>query len=238
MTMYFSTASVKNLPKVWTVATSDSDNNSSDDSSDDDSSNFWVLKRQESPPRKRQKKSFIGDLVEVTTTTSSHPTPTTASASSINSIDSPIDPCINSPIENLPENCISGSSTSSNSRNLSPLDRRQILEYLLNYRKREDDHDHKLLYGTFASASRRFGCSQQTVGRIWQRYISTCGPDGLGGDISSQMEKTGRHRKEFDVLERIRTIPIEKRGTLRDLSAATGISVSTLYRRVKEGKLI
>ena len=52
------------------------------------------------------------------------------------------------------------------------------------------------------------------------------------------MERTGRRKKDFDVLERIWTIPIEKRGTLRNLSAATGISISTLYRRVKEGKLI
>ena len=91
--------------------------------------------------------------------------------------------------------------------------------------------------GTFGEAANRFNCNRKTVAGIWKLYKKTVSDDLPAGDIESRMKETGRkkrHTKE-ELSALIGAVPHKQRSTMRDLSNAINIPMTTLYRYLKDG---
>ncbi|KAF0728527.1 hypothetical protein AaE_009437 [Aphanomyces astaci] len=88
----------------------------------------------------------------------------------------------------------------------------------------------KLPRGTINMVATRFGIDRSTVRKVWRCYQQ-------GSMKSRKKGRVGRkHRHKIqDIIAKIREVPQGQRTTMRDLSLATGLSISTLSRALHKG---
>ncbi|XP_065847377.1 uncharacterized protein [Euphorbia lathyris] len=111
---------------------------------------------------------------------------------------------------------------------LSNEKRQAVYEMLL-----QKSVDGKLMRHITMMVASSFGIPKRTVQRIWKQ-AKDC---GTNVDVSYRKTKNcGRKRIQID-LDRIQSVPLHKRTTLRSLSSAINISPSILARRLKFGKI-
>ena len=91
--------------------------------------------------------------------------------------------------------------------------------------------------GAFGKVSKEIKVKPRTCSRIWKRYVDTRSPTISARDIRNRRTNCGRKKKSLIELERIRAIPYEQRGDLRTVAELSNISLSTLWRRLKDGSL-
>jgi len=111
---------------------------------------------------------------------------------------------------------------------------RQLILHLLLKNQKEDGNLRK---GSFLNVSKVFNIHPRTCTRIWKRFLETRCADAPAGDVSSRKCNAGRKKKPLSDLDCIKEIPHEKRTDLRTLSKMTGIPLTTLWRRRKEGSI-
>ena len=148
----------------------------------------------------------------------------------------PSPPCVTTntgPLLNRITPSLSTQNVNKNKKCLSNPERWAILHYILHFQK----DDGRLIRGALSSAARKFQVDPSTCSRIWKRYLDTVDAEGVGGNVSHQRHLCGRKKKHYEVLDRLQEVPLAARHTLKDLSAATGISTSTLSNRLKQGSL-
>ncbi|XP_031263184.1 uncharacterized protein LOC116121366 [Pistacia vera] len=114
-------------------------------------------------------------------------------------------------------------------KNLTNEQRQAIFESLL---KRSVNG--QLKKNTTYKVAQLFRVSMRTVQRIWQRGKENEGLDSNTNVSSKKALNCGRKRLQIDV-NQFRHIPLRRRTTLRYLSVATNLSVTTLFRQLKEG---
>jgi transcriptional regulator of acetoin/glycerol metabolism len=74
--------------------------------------------------------------------------------------------------------------------------------------------------------------SVRTIERIWRKAQDQL-EQGQPVDVSNKKKgNSGRKRKDLE-LSRMKTIPLNKRRTIRSLAKALGVNRSTLHRRFK-----
>ena len=113
-------------------------------------------------------------------------------------------------------------------RNLKDEERLQILQTLLTYR--QPGGGFQLRKKAVQDTAARFGVSTRTCWRLWNRYKSSCGSNGVGGEVLSlRKNNCGRKKHPLSILRVIEEVPYDKRSSLRSLSEATSIPVSTLH---------
>ncbi|KAG4063958.1 hypothetical protein PC123_g1219 [Phytophthora cactorum] len=87
-----------------------------------------------------------------------------------------------------------------------------------------------------------FGVHRKTVQRLWRRTKENAALSGIY-EGSSRKHLTGRRPRdvtsalEHTALERLCHVDLQRRTTIRSAAAACGVSASTLFRRLKQGKL-
>jgi hypothetical protein len=119
----------------------------------------------------------------------------------------------------------------SRSKDLTPTQRQQIYEALL-----EISVNEKLRKNSTKRVAELFNVQRSAVWRIWKR-AKECHENGIPVDISSRKPKnSGRKKVQVD-LSQVQTIPLRKRSTLRSLAQALGADKSTLHRLFKHGLL-
>ena len=120
-------------------------------------------------------------------------------------------------------------------RNLSLYERNTLFHELLQLRK--DGDSPVLKRGAVKTVCEKLNVSRSTVDRFWKRAKETMADVGPAGvDVSSRMGNTGRKRKHLDLDDKIKEVPLNKRGTIRSLSREIGVSRGTVHRYFKEGK--
>ena len=90
----------------------------------------------------------------------------------------------------------------------------------------------KLKHGVTRAVSHITGVPLRVVQRIWDDGRKG---GGVNGVCSKKPQKNGHKKKAFDP-EAIKTVPLRKRTTLKDLANALGMSKATLHRRFKDGE--
>ena len=112
-------------------------------------------------------------------------------------------------------------------------ERNAVLQALL-----ERSKDRVLHRGAIKQVADLFGIERHTVGRLWSRALSSSHSNLEPMDVSSRKHRSGRKKKDLSLqLEKIASIPLEERGTLRSIAAASGIPMTTLYNRLKAGEI-
>ena len=120
-------------------------------------------------------------------------------------------------------------------RNLSLYERNTLFHELLQLRK--DGDSPVLKHSAVKTVCEQLNVSRSTIDRFWKRAKETMADIGPAGvDVSSQMGNTGRKRKHLDLDDKIKEVPLNKRGTIRSLSREIGVSRGSVHRYFKEGK--
>lgn len=118
------------------------------------------------------------------------------------------------------------------SKQLTYEQRTGILQFLLQHK-----NDSKLKRGIIGQAAMKFDVSRLTVTRIWNRAKEQYREGHISADVASRKRNCGRKRKNYLAnLEKIKEIPLNRRGTIRSLSFAINIPKSTVFRIFKEGR--
>ena len=117
---------------------------------------------------------------------------------------------------------------------------KQTKKYLSNDERREifcallaKSIDGKLERNVTKEVSQQFSVPVLTVQRIWQRAKETAS----SGRVDVSNRKSGNCGRKRITLEptRVTGVPLQKRTTLRSMSMAMNVSLTTLFRRKKEG---
>lgn len=97
----------------------------------------------------------------------------------------------------------------------------------------------QLSRGAINDASSHFKRHRRAISRIWQRALDSKENESEAMSAPSQIKgKSGRKVKDYPAeMSLIPSIPICKRGSLRSLSAASGIPKTALARKLKEGSV-
>ncbi|KAF0687338.1 Aste57867_20912 [Aphanomyces stellatus] len=85
--------------------------------------------------------------------------------------------------------------------------------------------------GAFSKTAEHFDITRQTVAYVWRKFCVE------GSTTSKKMGKVGP-RPQYtaeQVQQLVRAVPEDKRSMMRDMSAATGLSMGTLSRHLKKG---
>jgi hypothetical protein len=117
-------------------------------------------------------------------------------------------------------------------RELTALQTRQIVCELL--RSVEDPNDvTKLRRGAITDLAKRFHVHRRTISRVWARAVENFeNPHVRTFRASPHKNKTGRRRQWIpeEVREAVKDLPIHRRRSLRCLSGALGIPLTSLFR--------
>ena len=122
--------------------------------------------------------------------------------------------------------------------NLTDRQRDAIFSFL---NSQQDDKNKKngLKNGTIRKAAKQFKCSADSVRRIWSRvkiFNQTLDPNYTVH--SRKKKKCGRKITDrSDKLAMMPEIPMRRRQTVRSLSAAIGVTKSTLHRMLKREEI-
>jgi DNA-binding Xre family transcriptional regulator len=125
---------------------------------------------------------------------------------------------------------------------LSSNQRKMIVSELL-LRLKPDDENKKLRRGALTEVANLFAINPRTTARIWKRARRSYQDPAIGAFRASPRKSNSGRKQKYDrdaVREAIALVPIEKRKTLRKLSAATGIPLSSLHamKQDKEDSVI
>ncbi|KAG6965694.1 hypothetical protein JG688_00007083 [Phytophthora aleatoria] len=91
--------------------------------------------------------------------------------------------------------------------------------------------------GAMHEVAAQFGVHRKTVQRLWRRAKENAALSGIY-EAPSRKHLTGRRPRDLSsALERLRHVDLQRRTTIRSAAAACGVSASTLFRRLKQGKL-
>lgn len=133
---------------------------------------------------------------------------------------------------NSDQNCVELQGRSSKSKQLTLNQRNGILQKLLQYKNGE-----KLQHGAINTVAAEFAVSRLTVSKIWYIAKKQYSEGQISADVSSKKKKKcGRKRKDYsENLATMKNIPMNRRGSIRSLSAAIGIPKSTLFDVFKRG---
>ena len=133
---------------------------------------------------------------------------------------------------NFDQNCVDMKRRSSKSKQLALNQRNGILQKLLRYKKVE-----KLQHGAINIVATDFEVSRLTVSKIWHIAKKQYSEGQISADVSSnKKKKCGRKRKDYSKnLANMKNIPMNRRGSIRCLSAAINIPKSTLFDVFKRG---
>ena len=109
--------------------------------------------------------------------------------------------------------------------------RTEIANFLL-----KNSEKGKLKHGLIKAAVLEFGRHRATISRIWKKVKLQLDKGSSLFDVRSKKYKRGRKKLDrSQVQQRIKGVRWNKRQNIRALSSATGTSVSTLSRMLKEG---
>jgi hypothetical protein len=92
----------------------------------------------------------------------------------------------------------------------------------------------KLPMHLITHAATKFGVSRQTVERLWKRATTSTARGAVIPDTSLRFQ--GRKEKMRN-LERVQTVPIEARTTIRSIASSSEVPKSTVHRYFKKGIL-
>lgn len=120
-------------------------------------------------------------------------------------------------------------------REFSSKDRVAIVQFLMHQKKNE-----KLQKGAITLAAKQFKCNRMTISRIWKRASeNNCQGESYANVDSLKKQNCGRKCKDYgEKLEKLRHIPLSRRGTIRSAAHAIEVPKSTLFRILKKGKSI
>eukprot|EP00172_Hildenbrandia_rubra_P000415 Plantae.Rhodophyta-Hildenbrandia_rubra.ctg11989.p1 GENE.Plantae.Rhodophyta-Hildenbrandia_rubra.ctg11989~~Plantae.Rhodophyta-Hildenbrandia_rubra.ctg11989.p1 ORF type:complete len:183 (+),score=24.38 Plantae.Rhodophyta-Hildenbrandia_rubra.ctg11989:1-549(+) len=125
--------------------------------------------------------------------------------------------------------------TRMNSRpNLTDSDRNAILQFLLKSHKGD-----KQRRGAIFDAAEQFQASTRTVSRIWKRAKESYMEGSKYADVRSRKPgRSGARPENIDSqLDLIPEAPLRRRGTLRCLSHAIDMPLTSLWRALKNDKI-
>lgn len=112
---------------------------------------------------------------------------------------------------------------------LSPNVRAAIVACLLSQAK-----DLKLPRGSIQATARQFHCSDKSVSRLWNASVHSLRANNTLPDFSLDGRgRTGRKKKILDLQTQIKVVPLRRRQTLRSLSAALEVPMTTVFRALK-----
>jgi hypothetical protein len=117
-------------------------------------------------------------------------------------------------------------------RELTALETRRIISLLL-FEVKDGENFEKLRRGAHTTVARQFHVHPQTIRKVWARACTNFrDPNIRAFRGSPQKHKCGRNQKwDHDaVREAVTTIPITQRKSLRSLSSALRIPLTTLFR--------
>jgi hypothetical protein len=98
--------------------------------------------------------------------------------------------------------------------------------------------DLKLPRGAIQTTATRFRCSTKAVSRLWSASVTSMQTTGMLPDFSLDgRSRTGRKKKAIDLQAKIKEVPLRRRQTLRSLSAALDVPMTTVFRSLKEGEI-
>ena len=118
-------------------------------------------------------------------------------------------------------------------KDLTEEEKIEIANYLL-----LNIHDGKIRHGAINDAASKFGLHRNIISLIWAKMKPKIGEGVTNFDFSSRKRASGRKPKNWGkVLEKMKKIPFNKRSTLRSLSFATNIPVSTLHLLLHKQKI-
>ncbi|ETV80465.1 hypothetical protein H257_06736 [Aphanomyces astaci] len=103
-------------------------------------------------------------------------------------------------------------------KHLSPTERQAVYEMLLGAAIGA-----VLPRGVIVKAAKQFGCHERTVSRIWVRAQLSLRHGSISADVRTKLRESA-----------IRAVPLMSRQTLRSLSAACGIPMTSIIRHKKK----
>lgn len=118
-------------------------------------------------------------------------------------------------------------------KNLTNDQRNGILQYLLKRVK----NGNCLKRGAIKDAATEFNVCRTTIFHIWKLAKNQYSEGKKFADVSSHMKNCGRKKKDYtQAINIIKNVPLNRRGSLRSLSAAIQVPLTSLYRRFREDK--
>jgi len=93
--------------------------------------------------------------------------------------------------------------------------------------------------GAIKDVATTFGIDRNTVGKIWSRALESSSDTSVPMDVSRRLYLSGRKKKDYSSqLQKLSTIPLKRRSTLRSTAEACGIPKTTLIAMMKDGQII
>lgn len=121
------------------------------------------------------------------------------------------------------------------SKNMTYAERCAMLDFLL---QRRHEGSNKLARHAVTDAAAEFKVDRRTVSRLWKRAVQSMENGDAVTDVASRkVGHRGRRKRDWSAeLERVKQIPLEKRGSIRALASAVGIPKTTLFELLKQDK--
>ncbi|KAE8896586.1 hypothetical protein PF003_g19167 [Phytophthora fragariae] len=117
-------------------------------------------------------------------------------------------------------------------RELTARERQQAVSALL-----ARAHDGKPRRGAIKEVAGNFSVHEKTISRLWKRAKTNAAQHGVY-EATTLKHLTGRRPRDLKaVLERLRHVDVQQRTTIRSAAVACGVPATTLFRRLKQGKL-
>jgi hypothetical protein len=117
-------------------------------------------------------------------------------------------------------------------KNLSSEQTKEVVSTLL-WELKDSTVDGKFRRGVVSAVANTFHVHESTIRRIWARALANFhDPNVRAFRASPQKKKCGRKKKwnHDEVREAVKEIPLNQKRTLRDLSAALGMPLTTIHR--------
>jgi hypothetical protein len=115
------------------------------------------------------------------------------------------------------------------SRELSAKQRKQIVSTLL-WELKDSPHEHKFRRGVITAVARMFHVNPRTIRRVWARVRENFRVAGVFS--ASPLKKNCGAKQKWnhdEVRAAVAAVPMHQKRTLRDLAAALGIPLTTLF---------
>ncbi len=119
------------------------------------------------------------------------------------------------------------------SKNLTDMERHAVYDSMLTMLRKG-----RPAQGAFSKVAAQYNVHPKTVSRIWHRGRSSLEAGAIVADVSSKRKGScGPKSKMNDINFALTALPLNRRGSLRSISAATGIPITTLHRQLKAGSI-
>jgi hypothetical protein len=90
----------------------------------------------------------------------------------------------------------------------------------------------KLPFGIIQQTAEKYNLGRKSISSIWKQGRKSMNETGVVNVNSQKKGRSGRKEKKYN-LDIIRNIPLEQRGSIRQLSAISNIPYSSLRRYIK-----